>query len=520
VTYLDVGDTVASRDGNGSTWFFNVTSDSQVVTNVIAPNPFATGTGNPGYVTIEPNPNPVQASLLYMVSGQYFGSYDVMTGVFTYIGDMILTVIDDIAICPDGIMYAISADNQALYKVNLQNATLTQVGDFFSETNVRSLTCSYAGDLYVTRNTVLYSINTTDITFSIVCNGITVDGQSANGDIIFIGANIFLLTDFGTLYKINVADCSASSPIGYLDHAMTQYGLAETYYNGSVHVWSGYSINLQETNIYSGFQGFPVIPNTTLFNTINGMTAYCWTNLTDLVQVVGGNINMLDNEVHNVNLLTIDNMQSTNRYQNDAIVVHSTLKFIPFGVFGVTPRSTVVALDVDASVVVCIDAYGLRVAAPTGGNTTNNAINLVTSGPDGGITYGSDPSPNAANFYRTDVGVLKSDGNIVSNSHINLLELNTKNNTQIKVLTKFSPQQQYFSGALSQNITLPDTSTLVLGQNFRIINKSGAGNLLIETFTGFSIYTLTNNTWTYVTCISTSSNLITSWSIELGSSVN
>ncbi len=425
------------------------------------------------------------------------------------------TTIDDIAICPSGIMYAISADNQAVYTINLLNASLTQLGDFFSETNVRSLTCSSQGILYTTRNLILYSINVTTLEFNIACDDITIDGRNTNGDIIFVGQNMLLLTDAGTLYEIDVANCSASNPIGYLDPITTQYGIAETYYNGSVHVWTGYSSFLQETNIFSGFQTSPILPNVTLFNSLTGMTAYCWTNLTDVVHVVGGNVEMLFNEIHNVNLMSIDNIQSTNRYANDAIVVHSTLKFIPFGVFGVDPRAVVVAVDIDASVVSCTNAYGARISAPTGGSVTNNAINLVTSGPDGGITYGSDPSPNAANLYRTDVGVLKSDGNIVANSHINLLQLNPKNGTTT-ILTRFSPQQQYFTGSSIQNVTLPDTSTLVLGQNYRVVNQSGAGSLLIQTFTLSTIYTLANNSWAFVTCIDVSSNLITSWSIDLG----
>ena len=66
---------------------------------------------------------------------------------------------------------------------------------------------------------------------------------------------------------------------------------------------------------------------------------------------------------------------------------------------------TQLGLDVPTLTTASTNAYGIRVAAPTGGSSVNNALNFVAStAAAGGITFGTD-----ANLYRSAVGMLKTD---------------------------------------------------------------------------------------------------------------
>lgn len=82
------------------------------------------------------------------------------------------------------------------------------------------------------------------------------------------------------------------------------------------------------------------------------------------------------------------------------------------------------------------------------------------------------------------------------------------------VLTVNSTYNQYFTGATTQTITLPVTSTLVLGQSYRIVNlstgavttqSSGANTVVIVPGNGCSAV---------ITCILTSGTTAASWSVS------
>lgn len=77
-------------------------------------------------------------------------------------------------------------------------------------------------------------------------------------------------------------------------------------------------------------------------------------------------------------------------------------------------------------------------------------------------------------------------------------------------LTVTSTYNQYFTGATTQTVQLPVTSTLVLGRAFRIVNTS-TGVVTVNSSGGNAVYTLAPNETCIVTCILTSGTGAASW---------
>ncbi len=78
------------------------------------------------------------------------------------------------------------------------------------------------------------------------------------------------------------------------------------------------------------------------------------------------------------------------------------------------------------------------------------------------------------------------------------------------VLTVSSTQQQYFTGATTQTVTLPVTSTLALGQSYTIVNNS-SGVVTVNSSGGNAIQAMAANTTMIVTVILTSGTTAASW---------
>lgn len=71
--------------------------------------------------------------------------------------------------------------------------------------------------------------------------------------------------------------------------------------------------------------------------------------------------------------------------------------------------TNIVGIDVPTHAVTTTNSYGLRIAAPTGGATINNALNFVADTiAAGGITFGADATPST-NLYRSAVNIITTD---------------------------------------------------------------------------------------------------------------
>jgi hypothetical protein len=77
-------------------------------------------------------------------------------------------------------------------------------------------------------------------------------------------------------------------------------------------------------------------------------------------------------------------------------------------------------------------------------------------------------------------------------------------------LTVNSRYLQYFTGVTTQTVVMPVTSTLVLGQSWRIVNNS-SGALTINSSGSNLILTMAANTSAEITCILTSGTTAASW---------
>lgn len=80
-------------------------------------------------------------------------------------------------------------------------------------------------------------------------------------------------------------------------------------------------------------------------------------------------------------------------------------------------------------------------------------------------------------------------------------------------LTVSSTQQQFFTGVTTQTVVLPVTSTLVLGQSFRIVNMS-SGVVTVNSSGGNAVVAMVALAEVTVTCILTSGTTAASWDIQ------
>ena len=80
-------------------------------------------------------------------------------------------------------------------------------------------------------------------------------------------------------------------------------------------------------------------------------------------------------------------------------------------------------------------------------------------------------------------------------------------------LTVSSTQQQFFTGVTTQTVVLPVTSTLVLGQSFRIVNMS-TGVVTVNSSGGNAVVAMVPLSEVTVTCILTSGTTAASWDIQ------
>lgn len=80
-------------------------------------------------------------------------------------------------------------------------------------------------------------------------------------------------------------------------------------------------------------------------------------------------------------------------------------------------------------------------------------------------------------------------------------------------LTVSSTASQFFTGSTTQTVQMPVTSTLVLGQQYYIVNNS-SGNVTIQSSGTNTIQVMVPSTSVYITCILTSGATAASWNVQ------
>jgi len=110
------------------------------------------------------------------------------------------------------------------------------------------------------------------------------------------------------------------------------------------------------------------------------------------------------------------------------------------------------------------------------------------------------------------IAVRDANGNLFNNNTIeNYATTATAAGTT--TLTVSSSYQQFFTGATTQTVTLPVTSTLVLGQSYLIVNNS-TGLVTVNSSGANNVIILAAGTSATVTCILTSGTTAASWNVS------
>ena len=142
----------------------------------------------------------------------------------------------------------------------------------------------------------------------------------------------------------------------------------------------------------------------------------------------------------------------------------------------------------------------------TAGTITALAVSLLADSTIAAMqtTLGYTATPTASVFAGWDANV-----NLSSNSFISGYTT-TATAASTTTLTVGSTYQQFFTGTTTQNVVLPVTSTLALGQPFYIVNNS-TGVVTVKSSGGNTIQAMAANTTLLVTCILQTGTTATSW---------
>lgn len=78
--------------------------------------------------------------------------------------------------------------------------------------------------------------------------------------------------------------------------------------------------------------------------------------------------------------------------------------------------------------------------------------------------------------------------------------------------------QQYFIGSTTQTVTMPQTSTLVVGQQWQIVNRS-TGLVTVNSYGSNQLAVLGNGARIIATCVSISVDTAAAWSVFCGQNI-
>ncbi len=310
-------------------------------------------------------------TLVYWSAAADYGTFDAATGEYDILSSTFTPMID-LAACPDGTMFGLDASGANLYAIVAatgESTLIDALGDSLTPTN---LACSNDGTLYTSAGGVLYTVNPT--TAAVTSLGSLPGAPTSCGDLVVYGAYLYFGTSANTVYRIDVANVTASTTVGYLGlGSACAHGLAELYYNGSTHLWAAIpSVAMTEVDVHSGSLAPLTATSTKAFQ---GATSFCWANTSTVLQTYG-NVNVHNNEITEVRAVRVDNLFSSGAYEStNTINVHNNLR------------------------------------ASSGSNVT---FDTYQAGPyAAGLVWGADSSPTTT-LYRSAAATLETDGTLAS----------------------------------------------------------------------------------------------------------
>lgn len=182
---------------------------------------------------------------------------------------------------------------------------------------------------------------------------------------------------------------------------------------------------------------------------------------------------------------------------------------------GTIALTTNLILDIDGDSGTATPTAGTIVfTGGTTGLTFTGATNTMTLGGTLGFGHGGTnvtavpTTASASNFAAWDASVNLPTNNLLIGYATTVTAAGTT------TLTVASANQQFFTGSTTQTVEMPVTSTLTLGQNYRIVNNS-SGSLTINSSGGNNILTMAGDSVAILTCILTSGTTAASWDYVL-----
>lgn len=143
---------------------------------------------------------------------------------------------------------------------------------------------------------------------------------------------------------------------------------------------------------------------------------------------------------------------------------------------------------------------------------TNNAINANSVTPlpiaNGGTGVNTTPTTASSSTF----AAWNANSNLPANNHLSGYTT-TATAAGTTALTVGSTYQQFFTGSTTQTVTMPVTSTLVLGQSWLIVNNS-SGVVTVQSSGGNTIVAMGPGTDAVITCILTSGTSAASWNSD------
>jgi hypothetical protein len=148
--------------------------------------------------------------------------------------------------------------------------------------------------------------------------------------------------------------------------------------------------------------------------------------------------------------------------------------------------------------------------------TAGSAGNVLTSQAGGSTAMTWTGAVSAATASA--IALRDANANTQANNFIDNLTTTATAGTTT-TLTVGSAYFQQFTGSTTQQVNLPDTSTLVVGQAFQIMNRS-SGVVTVKTTSGTNlVQAMAASSQLVVTCVSIASNAAASWDAAYSSAV-
>lgn len=404
-----------------------------------------------------------------------------------------------------------------------------------TNTGVTALTASTG--ISVSSSTGSVTVTNTGVTSAVGGTGVSV--SASNGAVTFTNTGVTSFSAGTTGFSPTSATTGAIVLSGRLNVSNGGTGLTATPTNGQLPIGNGSGFTLATLTSGTGISVTNASGAITLTNT--GVTA--------LTASTGISVSA------STGAITVTNTGVTSALAGTGISVSASNGAVTFTNSGATSLTASTGISVSASTgaitvtntgVTSLSAgtTGLSVSASVGGVTLGGVLAVTNGGtgvvsPSAGALLVGNGSSAMTQLADVAVGSALTSGGVgvaptwtafTSDATASTLmsrdvNANTRVNNLIEgytttvtaagttTLTVASTKQQFFTGTTTQTVVLPSTSTLVVGQQYEVINTS-TGAVTVQTATPTLLTTVASGVKVVLTCINNASDATTSWNVQ------